>query len=147
MNEFMGKASSETAATDRRLSLGPLEIEVMEAVWTFGASNVRDVAKRMQRELAYTTVMTTLDRLYKKGLLEREMTDRAFIYSAKLSREDWDRQRAGDMMSDFLTGPAESRHLLLSYLVDAVGTHDAMLLDELERKVQRKREDLAKAKV
>ena len=100
----------------------------------------------MRRSLAYTTVMTTLDRLYKKGLLEREMTDRAFIYSAKLSREDWDRQRAGEMMSDFLTGPAESRHMLLSYLVDAVGTHDAMLLDELERKVQRKREELAKAK-
>ena len=50
------------------------------------------------------------------------------------------------MMSGFLTGPAESRHMLLSYLVDAVGTHDAMLLDELERKVQHKREELAKAK-
>jgi len=100
----------------------------------------------MQRPLAYTTVMTTLDRLYKKGLLEREMTDRAFVYSAKVSREDWDLQRAGEMMSGFLTGPAESRHMLLSYLVDAVGTHDAMLLDELERKVQHKREELAKAK-
>jgi predicted transcriptional regulator len=146
MNEFVGKASADTAATDRRLSLGPLEVEVMEAVWEFGSSNVRDVTKRIHRELAYTTVMTTLDRLYKKGLLEREMTDRAFIYSAKVSREDWDRQRAGEMMVGFLTGPAESRHMLLSYLVDAVGTHDAMLLDELERKVQRKREELSKAK-
>jgi predicted transcriptional regulator len=145
MNEFVERPSMDNSTTDRRLTLGPLEIEVMEVVWTFGASNVRDVTARMLRALAYTTVMTTLDRLYKKGLLEREMTDRAFIYSAKLSREDWDRQRAGEMMSDFLTGPAESRHMLLSYLVDAVGTHDAMLLDELERKVQRKREELAKA--
>ena len=146
MNDFVGRAFVETATTDRRLNLGPLEVEVMEAVWTFGTSNVRDVTKRMQRELAYTTVMTTLDRLYKKGLLEREMTDRAFVYSAKVSRQDWDRQRAGEMMVGFLTGPAESRHMLLSYLVDAVGTHDAMLLDELERKVQRKREELAKTK-
>jgi len=115
-------------------------------VWAHGDSNVREVTARMQRPLAYTTVMTTLDRLYKKGLLEREMTDRAFVYSAKVSREDWDLQRAGEMMSGFLTGPAESRHMLLSYLVDAVGTHDAMLLDELERKVQHKREELAKAK-
>jgi len=146
MNEFVEKASVETAVTDRRLSLGPLEVEVMEVVWAHGDSNVREVTARMQRPLAYTTVMTTLDRLYKKGLLEREMTDRAFVYSAKVSREDWDLQRAGEMMSGFLTGPAESRHMLLSYLVDAVGTHDAMLLDELERKVQHKREELAKAK-
>lgn len=146
MNEFVGRASADALTTERRLSLGPLEVEVMEVVWAWGSSNVREVTKRMPRELAYTTVMTTLDRLYKKGLLEREMTDRAFVYSAKVSREDWDLQRAGEMMSGFLTGPAESRHILLSYLVDAVGTHDAMLLDELERKVQRKREELAKAK-
>ena len=99
----------------------------------------------MERKLAYTTVMTTLDRLYKKGLLEREMTERAFVYSPKVSREEWDRQRAGEMMAGFLTGPEESRHMLLSCLVDAVGTHDAMLLDELEQKIQRKREELAKA--
>jgi predicted transcriptional regulator len=145
MREFLNRDSIDSSAAERRLTLGPLEVEVMEVMWSFGASNVRDVTARMQRSLAYTTVMTTLDRLYKKGLLERELSDRAFVYSAKLSREDWDRQRAGEMMSGFLTGPVESRHLLLAYLVDAVGTHDAMLLDELERKVQRKREELAKA--
>lgn len=145
MNEFVGRASGENLATERRLTLGPLEVEVMEVVWACGASNVRDVTARMQRSLAYTTVMTTLDRLYKKGLLEREMSERAFVYSPKFSREDWDRQRAGEMMSGFLTGPVESRHMLLSCLVDAVGIHDAMLLDELERKVQRKREELVKA--
>jgi predicted transcriptional regulator len=123
--------------------LGPLEIDVMEMMWKLGPSNVRDVVERLERKLAYTTIMTTLDRLYKKGLLERELTDRAFVYQAKLSREEWDRRRAGEMMAGFLAGPEESRHLLLSCLVDAVGTHDAMLLDELEKKIQRKREELA----
>jgi predicted transcriptional regulator len=129
--------------SSQRLYLGPLEVDVMEMIWTFGASCVRDVVGRMERKLAYTTVMTTLDRLYKKGLLEREMTDRAFVYSPRVTREVWDRQRAGEMMAGFLTGTEESRHLLLSCLVDAVGTHDAMLLDELEKKIQRKREELA----
>jgi predicted transcriptional regulator len=115
----------------------------MEAMWQFGASNVRDVVGRLERKLAYTTVMTTLDRLFKKGLLKREMTDRAFVYLPKVTREDWDRRRAGEMMAGFLTGPEESRQLLLSCLVDAVGTHDAMLLDELEKKIQRKREELS----
>ena len=127
----------------QRLHLGPLEIDVMEMMWKLGPSNVRDVVERLERKLAYTTIMTTLDRLFKKGLLERELTDRAFVYQAKVSREEWDRRRAGEMMAGFLTGPEESRQLLLSCLVDAVGTHDAMLLDELEKKIQRKREELA----
>jgi predicted transcriptional regulator len=138
---------TQDSANDRgpahRLHLGPLEIDVMETLWVFGASNVRDVVGRLERKLAYTTVMTTLDRLYKKGLLDRELTDRAFVYRAKLSREEWDRRRAGEMMAGFLAGPEESRHLLLSCLVDAVGSHDAMLLDELEKKIQRKREELS----
>jgi predicted transcriptional regulator len=129
--------------SSRQLQMGPLEVAVMEMVWKLGTCNVRDVVEQLERKLAYTTVMTTLDRLYKKGLLGREMTDRAFVYSAKVSREDWDRRRAGEMMAGFLAGPEESHHLLLSCLVDAVGTHDAMLLDELEEKIQRKRQELA----
>ena len=63
--------------------LGPLEITVMEILWTHGESNVRDVVDRLGRPLAYTTVMTTLDRLYKKGMLERRKADRAFFYSPR----------------------------------------------------------------
>ena len=132
------------AILSQGLSLGPLEIEVMGKMWQFGPSNVRDVVGRLDRTLAYTTVMTTLDRLFKKGLLDREMTDRAFVYTAKVTKEEFDRRRAGDIMAGFLAGPEESRQLLLSCLVDAVGTHDAMLLDELEKKIQRKREELSK---
>jgi predicted transcriptional regulator len=143
MDEVLMQDSANDRGSAQHLHLGPLEIDVMEMVWVYGASNVRDVVGRLERKLAYTTVMTTLDRLYKKGLLDRELTDRAFVYRAKLSREEWDRRRAGEMMAGFLAGPEESRHLLLSCLVDAVGTHDAMLLDELEKKIQRKREELA----
>jgi predicted transcriptional regulator len=142
MQPVVKPESESDSMSSQRLHLGPLEFDVMEAIWNFGTSNVRDVVGRLERKLAYTTVMTTLDRLFKKGLLEREMTDRAFVYSPRFTREDWDRQRAGEMMAGFLTGPNESREMLLSCLVDAVGTHDAMLLDELEKKIQRKREEL-----
>jgi predicted transcriptional regulator len=142
MQSVVKPESESDSMSSQRLHLGPLEFDVMEAIWNFGTSNVRDVVGRLERKLAYTTVMTTLDRLFKKGLLEREMTDRAFLYSPRFTREDWDRQRAGEMMAGFLAGPNESREMLLSCLVDAVGTHDAMLLDELEKKIQRKREEL-----
>src|ERR1035438_3674818 len=56
-------------------SVGHLEIAVMEILWKQGESNVHQVAQSLERPLAYTTVMTTLDRLYKKGLLERRKSE------------------------------------------------------------------------
>jgi len=143
MNQFSRQADANAGTGSRTVLLGPLEEAVMEIVWELGHVNVRDVVERMVRPLAYTTVMTTLDRLFKKKLLARQMSERAYVYTARFSREDWSRQRAGEMMAGLLTGPEESRQILLSCLVDAVGSHDALLLDELEEKIQRKREELA----
>jgi len=86
--------------------------------------------------------MTTLDRLYKKGLLDRRMPDRAFLYSARFSQQEWERTRAENVLTNFLTGPQASRELLLSSFLDAVGEHDTALLDELEKKIRRKRREL-----
>jgi len=146
MNQFFKQTEINPDVSTRPVMLGPLEEEVMEIVWSLGTGNVRDVVARMVRPLAYTTVMTTLDRLFKKGLLGRETSERAYVYTPMFSREDWGRQRAGEMMAGFLTGPEESRQILLSCLVDAVGSHDALLLDELEEKIRRKREELANQK-
>jgi predicted transcriptional regulator len=129
----------------QHLTLGPLELQVMEVVWSSGESSVRDVVEKLESRLAYTTVMTTLDRLFKKGLLNRYKSERAFVYSARLSNQEWERQRAGDLVAGFLSGPQPSRELLLSSLVDAVGQHDAMLLDALEEKIRDKRRELMKA--
>ena len=123
--------------------LGPLENQVMDTLWARGKSTVRDVVAHLDRTLAYTTVMTTLDRLYKKGLLERHEFQRAYSYWPRWSREEWDQKRAGDLVSDFLTGahPA-SGHLLVSWLVDAVGEQDLALLDEMEKKIRLKRQGM-----
>ena len=128
----------------QQLLLGPLEMQVMNVAWSVGRCSVRDVVEKLNSRLAYTTVMTTLDRLFKKGLLEREKSERAFLYSPALSSQDWERRRAGDFVAGFLAGPEPSRDLLLSSLVDAVGQHDAMLLDELEEKIRRKRRELSR---
>lgn len=127
---------------DQQFSLGRLEFHLMQILWSRGESNVRDVVQELERPLAYTTVMTTLDRLYKKGLLERRMPDRAFLYSARFSREEWERTRAENVLAGFFSGPHASRELLLSSFLDAVGEHDAVLLDELEKKIRKKRREL-----
>lgn len=128
------KSNSPAAAV-----LGHLEISVMNVLWEHGECNVHDVVPRLPRPLAYTTVMTTLDRLFKKGLLDRKKADRAFFYSAKFTRREWDRERAGHLVADFLAGPHPAGDLLISCLVDAVSPRDASLLDELERKIREKR--------
>jgi predicted transcriptional regulator len=125
-------------------ALGHLEARVMEIVWDAGESNVHDVIKRLDRTLAYTTVMTTLDRLYKKGLLDRAKSERAFVYTPRLSRRDWEHQRTGDLVASIMASPMSSNELLVSCLVEAVGEHDEALLDELERKIRAKRKELSR---
>jgi len=122
--------------------MGPLEIAVLEILWSRGESNVHDVVRRLGRPLAYTTVMTTLDRLFKKGILNRRKIERAFLYSPSLSRSQWEHKRAGDFVAGFLAVPQPSRELLISCLVEAVGQHDEALLDELEKKIRIKRKEL-----
>ena len=122
--------------------MGHLESDVMEILWTRGESSVHDVVEQLARPLAYTTVMTTLDRLYKKGLLDRRKADRAYFYAPRQSRAEWERQRADEFLAAFLAGPASSGDLLISCLVDAVGQQDAGLLDELERRIRAKRKEL-----
>lgn len=123
-------------------ALGHLEAQVMEILWTHGQGNVREVVERLARPLAYTTVMTTLDRLFKKGLLDRRKEERAFVYAPRFSQREWEHRRAGEFVAGFLARPQPSGELLISCLVDAVSEHDEELLDELERKIKLRRRQL-----
>lgn len=114
----------------------------MELVWAHGESCVRDVVDRLERPLAYTTVMTTLDRLYKKGLLDRQKSERAFVYSPRLTRMEWEEKLAGHLVAGLLANPQRSSDLLISCLVEAAGERDEAVLEELERKIRRKRREL-----
>src|SRR5580700_2997247 len=113
-------------------------MQVMEVLWGYGESNVHEVVQRLGRPLAYTTVMTTLDRLFKKNLLVRRKSERAFRYTPRWTRQEWEQKRAGDFVAVFLASPVGSGDLLISSLVDAVGQYDTALLDDLERKIRRK---------
>jgi predicted transcriptional regulator len=122
--------------------LGHLEAQVMELVWARGEGRVHDVMRELDRPLAYTTVMTTLDRLFKKGLLARRKEERAFVYSPRFSRAEWEKQRAGELVAGFLANPAAPGRMLVSCFVEAVGERDRALLDELEGAIRKKRREL-----
>jgi predicted transcriptional regulator len=122
-----------------RAALGNLEREVMDVVWQNGETTVREVRSMLVRPVAYTTVMTTLDRLFKKGFVARTRAGRAFVYQAVRTREQTEAAVASGMMSGLFSGG--SAMPILSNLVDAVGSQDAgaELLDALEEMVREKR--------
>lgn len=124
------------------LDLGTLEREVMTLVWREGESSVHEILRSLGDPKAYTTVMTTLDRLHKKGMLTRRKCGRAFLYTPRLSREEFERGLAGDVIDGLLNRAAGEAEPLLACIVEAVGDHDRELLDELDRLVRMKRDEL-----
>jgi predicted transcriptional regulator len=124
------------------VQIGPLEERVLELLWRGGGErSVRNVRDALDGGLAYTTVMTTLDRLYKKGLLDRRRAGQAYRYSARTTREALAAVRLRRWLAQLLPG-APARPLLASF-VDAVGEHDRALLPELERIVREKEREMA----
>lgn len=120
-------------------TLGPLERKVLDAAWRLEKANVRMVADALDDEFAYTTVMTTLDRLYKKGYLDREMSGRAFFYSPRVTHEEMQIGILGDVITGLLDTATKSVSPVLASIVDSVGDKDRTLLDELERLVKEKK--------
>src|SRR5260370_39652509 len=89
---FNSKSWGNSRGARRRL--GPLEQGLLEALWSRGTATVRELLQDGYQNLAYTTVMTTLDRLYKKNLLTREAEGRAFRYAPRVTREELHREVA-----------------------------------------------------
>jgi predicted transcriptional regulator len=123
--------------------LGPLEQRVLDGLWAKGSATVRELLAADYPGLAYTTVMTTLDRLFKKGFLTRSEEGRAFRYAPRFSREELHREAAGQALRQLLDASPVSS-LPLSFLVEILGERDAQLLDDLRKLVERKRRELAR---
>ena len=119
--------------------LGPLERRVLHLLWSMGDATVREILETGKVSGAYTTLMTTLDRLHKKGLLNREPEGRAFRYSPAQTRSEFN----GNVVRSFVDqifGSAGTASV--SYLVEAISEHDRNLLDELQKAIEQKRRDL-----
>ena len=123
-------------------TFGPLEIRVLDALWARQTpACVRDLQPRFPG-VAYTTLMTTLDRLFRKGTLSREKSGRAFFYRPKASRQELISKLAGSTFATLLPGDAASVRPILSMFVDSVSDRDHALLDDLEKLVRARRDEL-----
>ena len=114
----------------------------MTLMWHKGESSVLEIHRALGTSKAYTTVMTTLDRLHKKKMLVRRKMGRAFLYSPLVSREEFERGLAEDVIDGLLNRASGEAEPLLACIVEAVGDHDRELLDDLDRLIRLKRHEL-----
>ncbi|MFN2444998.1 MAG: BlaI/MecI/CopY family transcriptional regulator [Vicinamibacterales bacterium] len=119
--------------------LGPLEQQVLDALWERSSEQtVRDLHAAFP-EIAYTTLMTTLDRLFRKGLLARVRQGRAFAYRHRWTRDELAVLLAREVMEGVLPHDSEGLRPVMSCFVDLVETCDPALLGELETLVRNRR--------
>src|SRR3954465_10128872 len=126
--------------------LGALERQVMAVVWNAGEISVREACERLDSPIAYTTVMTTLDRLFKKRLLSRRKVGRAFVYAAAATQDELEGAVAGELVQSLFERSGQEPLPILSSLVDAVSDRDRALLGELERLIREKRRAIDRGK-
>ena len=124
--------------------LGPFEQQLLQELWSHGSATVRELLADGRIHQAYTTVMTTVDRLYKKGLLDRAAEGRAFRYTPRHSAEELQRVTALESIQQLL-GSGDASSLPLSYLVEILTARDEQLLDDLRQLVETKRRELRAA--
>lgn len=118
--------------------LGPLETEVMETVWRLGDTTVRDVhAELAHRDLAYTTIMTTMARLASKGLLVRDTTGLAHRYVPAMSRDEYAQTTVTSVVDWLVKAFPEPA---ISYFAQVVGDEDPAALDDLRHRIDRLRD-------
>lgn len=94
----------------------PLELECLKALWVLGEGNVRDVREVLCRDraLAYTTVMTVLDRLARRGGAERRKAGRSFVYAPVFSRECLRKMAIQELIDCFFDGSEDELRDYLS---------------------------------
>ena len=92
------------------LELAPLELDCMTALWLLGEGTVREIRESLapRRPRAYTTIMTIMDRLAQKGIVERQRAGRAWKYRAHLSKEDARAHAVAQVVENFFGGSAEA---------------------------------------
>ncbi|TVQ57720.1 MAG: CopY family transcriptional regulator [Spirulina sp. DLM2.Bin59] len=121
----------------QQMSLGPLETEILELLWDFETATVKTIHDRIlsdpQRELAYTSVTTVLQRLTQKGWVQRQKVGRSFQWRACLSRTEAQALRAQEHLQQFL---GVSNPDVVAAFADRLDQASVAQLDELAQRLK-----------
>jgi BlaI family transcriptional regulator, penicillinase repressor len=106
------------------LDLAPLELDCMNTLWPMGEGTVREIRDSLatRRARAYTTIMTIMDRLARKGVVERHKKGRAYVYRPRLREEEARAQALTQVLDNFFGG---SKEALITQLGNGLHSGDA----------------------
>ncbi len=141
MIEFFKKGFKTLRFKGKKPSpLGELEEKVMNVVWQLQKASVRDVLNELNKKekFAYTTIMTIMDRLYKKGLLKREKKGIGYIYYPVISKEEFEKKTAEKVITELIESNPE---LTLAAFKGAVEKLSPEELNQLKKLLEEKEKE------
>ena len=92
----------------------PLELACLGVLWRIGEGSVRQVREALSTPFAYTTILTILERLVRRGAATRRKVSRAFVYAPALTLEEARRRALRDLLDTYFGGSAEALRAYLS---------------------------------
>ena len=115
--------------------LGPLETEIMQVVWQDDRSTVKKVHRKLsqQRDIAYTTVMTTMSRLAEKGVLNRHREGLAYVYTPAITEGEFVTMVVQQVLDGLLEDYSDTA---VDYMIDYFARNDPNELKKLQRSLQ-----------
>lgn len=115
--------------------LGPLETEIMQLLWQDERSTVKKVHRKLaqQREIAYTTVMTTMSRLAEKGVLNRHREGLAYVYTPAITEEEFVSMVVRQVLDGLLDDYSDTA---IDYMVDYLARNNPAELRRLQKAIQ-----------
>ena len=118
---------------------GELEAKLVETVWDLDRASVQEIIDHLDGNLNYKTTMTVLNRLVEKGVLKREKSGRAFVYSATVTRQNLLAGVFDQMVRGMLD--TEFREIALIQMVETAEALDPQILDDLSHLIQQRKQN------
>ena len=115
--------------------LGPLETDIMQIIWQDERSTVKKVHRKLSqgRDIAYTTVMTTMSRLAEKGVLNRHREGLAYVYTPAITEDDFVTMVVQQVLDGLLDDYSETA---VDYMVDYLARRNPSELRRLQKTLQ-----------
>jgi predicted transcriptional regulator len=120
---------------------GPLEAKIMDVLWNDVEMTIKDVQQVLEREKLtnFNTVMTVMNRLVDKGILQKKTEGRSFLYKPILSREEFLTTQSKEMTNELMD---EFGNVVVSHMLDALEDVDDDLVAKLEQKIKELKKDM-----
>ena len=120
---------------------GPLEAKIMDILWNDVEMTIKDVQQVLEQEKStnFNTVMTVMNRLVEKGILQKRLEGRSSLYKTVLSRVDFLNTQSKEMTNELMD---EFGSVVVSHMLDALEDVDDDLVAKLEQKIKELKKDV-----